>query len=297
MFDVEASPGAFERLIKRIPDGTILRCVFVALFSVMGVLVGNDVSAMLTAHQTAARLTQSEPVRLDLPEPGDQIRPYYPRTIPVGPNRGEPKLPGYDGPVDSPAIARRMRFVDGPDGQLSAIGQIAVGTAAQFRAVLDEAGDRVRTVVLHSPGGSVSDAIEMARLIRERKLNTAVPADGYCASACPLLLAGGVERRVGDHAWVGVHQVYAPDGQEVARTVDPSRSISDIQSTLAECQQLLLDMGVLPALWIKAMQTPPDELYVLTGPELQEYAVVTPADAPGAERQAAGGGRAAVAMR
>src|SRR3979411_1176664 len=72
----------------------------------------------------------------------------------------------------------------------------------------------VKSVVLHSPGGSVSDAIEMGRLIRQKQFATEVESGRYCASSCPLVFAGGLERRAGERAAIGVHQVTAlvPNG-------------------------------------------------------------------------------------
>ena len=67
----------------------------------------------------------------------------------------------------------------------------------------------MKTVVLHSPGGSVSDAIEMGRLIRQQQFATEVESGRYCASSCPLVFAGGLERRAGERAAIGVHQVAA----------------------------------------------------------------------------------------
>ena len=155
-------------------------------------------------------------------------------------------------------------------------GRIDPGTANLLKALLDQPGERVRTLVVHSPGGSVADAIAMARLLRERKIDTSVPADGYCASACPLFFAGGVQRLAGEGAWIGVHQVYAVPLAGNAKPRDIGGSIADIQATIAECQQLLVDMGVKPEVWIKAMKTPPEALYVLTPEELRDFAVVTP---------------------
>ncbi|MBC8130329.1 MAG: ATP-dependent Clp protease proteolytic subunit, partial [Rhizobiaceae bacterium] len=182
---------------------------------------------------------------------------------------------GYDGPVDGEAMAEPMRFVAGPGGALTAIGRIDIGTAASFQVALDDSAVTVRSLHLHSPGGSVEDAMAMARLVREKRIDTHVPADAYCASACPLLFAGGDERRVGEGAWVGLHQVYAVALEGVPRVRDIDASISDIQATIAECQQLLVDMGVAPEIWIKAMKTPPDALYVLTEEELRTSGMVT----------------------
>ena len=63
--------------------------------------------------------------------------------------------------------------------------------------------------MLNSPGGSVADALAMGRLIREKKFATEVEAGKYCVSSCPLVFAGGVDRRAGDKATIGVHQVAA----------------------------------------------------------------------------------------
>jgi len=272
----EEPPGRLARLFEAIPEGTVLRGVFVCLLGMAVGVVGLDYYEMTQAAADTARTARTEPLPLARPKPGDQIRPYLPKTIPVGPDRGEPKLPGYDGPVDGEAMSRPMRFVEAGNGELTAIGRIDAGTAETFRALLEKPGSAVRTLVLHSPGGSVSDAIVMARLVRERKIDTSVPADGYCASACPLLFAGGVQRLAGEGAWVGVHQVYAVEVAGATRPRDLDGSIADIQATIAECQQLLLDMGVKPEVWIKAMKTPPEALYVLTPEELRDFAVVTP---------------------
>lgn len=275
MIGEEASPGRVERLIRAIPEGAVLRGVFVALLVIAGSIAFLDYRQLAEASADRERISRTEPMPLARPEPGDQVRPYLPRTIPVAPDRGVPSLPGWDGPVDGEAMAERMRFVAGPDGAISAIGQIEIGTAGDFRDFLaspEAAG--ARTLYLHSPGGAVDDAMFMARELRDRRLSTMVPADGYCASACPLVLAGGLTRKAGQGAWVGVHQVYALPLSDVSRDID--RSIAGVQETIARCQELLVAMGVDPAVWIKAMQTPADSLYVLTRDELIAFRMVRP---------------------
>ena len=83
------------------------------------------------------------------------------------------------------------------------------GHFGSFAAEIGKRGDYIKTVVLNSPGGSVTDALAMGRLIREKKFATEVEAGKYCASSCPLVFAGGIERRAGDKAAIGVHQVAA----------------------------------------------------------------------------------------
>lgn len=275
MIGAETPPGRLERVLKRLPEGAVLRGVFIAMLVLAGAIVALDFRD--TAERSAAldHETRTTPLPMQRPEPGDQIRPYLPRTMPVGPERGTPVLPGYDGPVEGEVLAEPMRFMRATNGRITALGTITPGTAERFRRFLDEGEkDAVRTVFLHSPGGSVEDAIAIARLIRKRGLSTNVPADGYCASACPLVLAGGRTRAAGDGAWVGVHQVYAVGDSGARRDLD--QSVADIQATIASCQELLVDMDVDPRVWVKAMRTPPESLYVMTRAELVDLRMVRP---------------------
>ncbi|NEX19557.1 hypothetical protein G3480_04380 [Thiorhodococcus mannitoliphagus] len=63
-------------------------------------------------------------------------------------------------------------------------------------------------LVINSPGGSVYEARTLGRYLRANGLRTAV--DGYCASACVDVLAGGVERYVTAEAKLGIHQSKVP---------------------------------------------------------------------------------------
>ena len=134
-------------------------------------------------------------------------------------------------------------------------------------------------MVLNSPGGSVTDALAMGRLIRERKFATEVEAGKYCASSCPLVFAGGVERRAGDRATIGVHQVAA---LRSAANRPPRDEMSVAQNISARCQRYLADMGVSLQVWVHAMETPHDRLFVFKPDELKSLNMVTaaPASAP-----------------
>ncbi len=113
---------------------------------------------------------------------------------------------------------------------LSAEGRIWPGAAAALAQAVESLGGRRLPILIHSPGGSVADAIAMGELIRVRGLAVAVArtlitncpdraprcprgpgramtGGAMCASACVLVLAGGVERLVGPAARVGVHQI------------------------------------------------------------------------------------------
>jgi hypothetical protein len=165
------------------------------------------------------------------------------------------------------------------DGRLIAIGTIRPGTAKVFAAEIEKRGSYVKSVVLHSPGGSVSDAIEMGRLIRQKQFATEVESGRYCASSCPLVFAGGVERRAGESAAIGVHQVTALAASDTALTA--VNGMDGVQRMSAECQKYLLEMGIDPMVWVHAMETPTDQLFYFTRDELLRLRLATEKAAEG----------------
>ena len=144
------------------------------------------------------------------------------------------------GPHAAPNAAAPMRFVkvrsdnaacrpDCPEW-ISAEGKIVTGSADALERTLNAAGGRRLPIVINSAGGAVDDAMAMGRLIRAKRLAVVVAhttlspcakgaktcgeakgaADSrgaYCASACTLALAGGVERYVSPQSYIGVHQM------------------------------------------------------------------------------------------
>jgi hypothetical protein len=98
-------------------------------------------------------------------------------------------------------------------------------------------------------------------------------------SSCPLVFAGGVERRAGDGATIGVHQVAAIH----SAANSPARDeMSLAQNISARCQRYLGDMGISLQVWVHAMETPHDKLFVFKPDELKSLKMVTatPALAP-----------------
>lgn len=115
-------------------------------------------------------------------------------------------------------------------------GRITAATPAEFRRAFKKAGKLRLPIVVSSPGGDVSAAMAIGKLIREREAVVVVgkpliygcqPADktckpanpksgryvgsdlmqsGYCYSACGLVLAGGVQRFSPVNA-IGTHQM------------------------------------------------------------------------------------------
>jgi hypothetical protein len=114
----------------------------------------------------------------------------------------------------------------------------------------------------------------MGRLIRARGFATEVEPNRTCVSSCPLVFAGGVKRAAGANAVIGVHQVFAPDPAEAAR----QDTMSEAQRVSARCQRYLADMGIDLKMWVHAMETPKDRLFIFSANELRELNIVTSAN-------------------
>jgi hypothetical protein len=119
---------------------------------------------------------------------------------------------------------------------IAAEGEITPATPQAFRKVFKQMGKKKLPIVIRSPGGSITHALEIGRMIRKRGLNIAVGATiftgcapddkscklpkenkgiyrgsagswfAFCNSACPLVVAGGTKRMIGNDVQVGVHK-------------------------------------------------------------------------------------------
>jgi hypothetical protein len=119
---------------------------------------------------------------------------------------------------------------------ISAEGTITSATPAKFTKIFKQLKKQKLPVVIRSPGGDISAAIAIGNMIRKRGLDVgvgvtkfegcsaldkkcrlpvaqkgvyrgiAVDETAYCFSACPLILASGVNRVAGPATLVGVHQ-------------------------------------------------------------------------------------------
>jgi hypothetical protein len=259
------------------PDQAVLRWIFSGVVTVTIAALAVDLAGMngwIANPDPAATPAEIRPDSPALGLPG-----FVPSIL-------APLLPGGDKrllPLPQPdgAMAKPMTFELVSAGKLMATGTITPGISEAFAAEVSRHGDYIKTVVLNSPGGSVADALTMGRLIREKKFATEVEAGKYCASSCPLVFAAGVERRAGDRAAIGVHQVAAISS---VANGPPRDEMSVAQNISARCQRYLGDMGVNLQVWVHAMETPHDKLFVFKPDELKSLNMVTatPASAPAA---------------
>ena len=121
------------------------------------------------------------------------------------------------------------------------------------------------------------DALEIGALIQEKGLATEVAAGNLCASSCPIIFASGAERRASPDAAIGLHQIYAASLGEAAADAFAVAGVAmaDAQAMTARITRHLTKSGVDPALWLHALDTPPDRLYYLSAEEMQRLQLVT----------------------
>lgn len=244
--------------LARIDDGSILRVAFYAL------LAG---TAGVLYVDYREREAAAPPDISAVPQP---ILP--PATTPDGAGHPRPPILSTPDILDNPLVIEL-----GARGTLSLTGTIDPGSATRFADEIAARGEYVSTVLLDSPGGSVDDALAIGRLILEKGISTSVADGRLCASSCPLIFASGSERIAGKGAAIGVHQIYA-----AALTSTPVDALSlagvamaDAQAVTAEITRHLTEAGVDPALWLHALETPPDRLYYFSPEEMERLKLVT----------------------
>ena len=174
-------------------------------------------------------------------------------------------------------LQQPLEIALGPGGQLRLTGTIDPGSATRFADEIAARGEYVETIVLDSPGGSVTDALAMSDLIHEQGLTTQVRAGALCASSCPIIFAAGAARLASPDAAIGVHQIYAAamSGSERDALRVAGVAMSNAQSITARIIAGLSRSGVDPALWLHALETPPERLYYFSADEMERLTLVT----------------------
>ena len=211
-------------------------------------------------------------------------------------------------------------------------GDVVAGTAAKFNQVLRMAG-KVPLLVIQSRGGDVRSALTMGKAIRARGMNVAVgyalslacPSDdkfcsetlkskqisrgfvssqaSFCASACPLILAAGVERIAVADSIIGTHQIVTkPLFQKVfyrekylmvrgrkqilSRTITKREIITGKTTTKltpdfqAELKRYVKSMGIGGDFLDYYAKAPPTSIYKMSATERLETKIITSQKSP-----------------
>ena len=213
--------------------------------------------------------SQPRPPTTELPvTPGNQTRQFEPRRLPME----QPTGPGF--PLEEFAPSR-LEFTSanlgGYENAVLLTGAIAEGDAERFGDWLKGLATTPEAFALHSPGGAVDEALRIGRIIRTTGLPVMVTVGASCFSACPYILAGGLKREVSRQALVGVHQHYFGTNTYLPAFL----LVSDIQVGQGEVMSYLAEMGIDPMIMVKALITPPDDIYILVPEELERFGLST----------------------
>jgi len=139
-------------------------------------------------------------------------------------------------------------------------GEIDKGAADTFERVI-EVYPAVQVVILNSPGGSLVEAIGVASMVYEHGLDTYIPANAACYSACAyVFLAGEMRLAEGE---LGVHQ-FRSTGEVDEYTT---------QVAVAVIIELLDLFQVAPEVRFLMLTTPPERMHVFSRQEVAAYGI------------------------
>jgi hypothetical protein len=139
-------------------------------------------------------------------------------------------------------------------------GPFGAGSANKVEAALDSA-PAIKAVVLESGGGRIGEAVRIAKLVRERKLNTYV--ETYCASACTFVFLAGEDRAATTHARIGFHRAFFPG---MSPELDDAMTESMLEAYRAT--------GLSDAFLARVKATKAEDIWFPTNDELVEAQVV-----------------------
>jgi hypothetical protein len=159
----------------------------------------------------------------------------------------------------------RVEVADG-EVMISGRGPIMRGDGARLERalVMVAPAERLLGVALDSPGGTVTDGADLARIIHEHRLAVVVPTNSKCTSACFLMLAAAPRRLVAADALVGVHGASEDDGKETQVAMAMTTAMA----------RAAAELGVPPAIIGKMVETAPSRVEWLTHADLTSMGVI-----------------------
>lgn len=177
-----------------------------------------------------------------------------------------------------------MKFELMPTGTVRVVGVIKDDTYTKLRDFDKIHGLKGRVVVLDSQGGMTEVAMKIGRFFRKNQVTTTVGVvdsngfitdRGECASACPLLFLGGVNRYMAPGNTLSVHQIWIADTENDEDRMYTMNEMFAVQASLGEMAAYIAEMGGSLRLLKIATSVPSTKLRVLTPSELKSTRLVT----------------------
>jgi hypothetical protein len=154
-----------------------------------------------------------------------------------------------------PASAVQIRKVVTDSGTVLRLrGDVTNGDYRRLKTVLQN--DAVVGLEIRSGGGSLEAGVDIARIVRDRKL--VVYASRECDSVCAFIFFAARKRFMGRGCKIGVHSVSNERGKEDA----------DSARITIEMSRLLVGLGVPHSIIGKIVATPPARITFLNNRDL-----------------------------
>jgi hypothetical protein len=150
-------------------------------------------------------------------------------------------------------------------GVLFLKGKIEKGMYKDFRQAITD--NNIQTLVLDSPGGSVSEGLRIAGTVFDRKIKTYIRKNQNCASACSFIFLSGKTRYT--LGKLGVHQIAF--GEEFSKKKEEVGVINEVvQLTNSDIVQYLNENNTPGFVYVYMLRTPSDEMYYFNEDELNQ---------------------------
>ena len=147
-----------------------------------------------------------------------------------------------------------------------ATGEISSGDSIRLETYLRTLPVKQHIAVyLDSPGGSLTEGMDLGLFFRKMKIKTVIEGGEICASACALAFLGGTDnkgqawRSSSDNSLLGFHAFYSSDEQ-----MDPNQVQHIVGLMLIYAQQVEAPLEAL----IAGFLTPSEEMYYLSKGEI-----------------------------
>lgn len=167
-------------------------------------------------------------------------------------------------------------------------GQIVAGDAEKLRKFVQDNGlmncgqagfcPYNSVIALDSPGGSLTESLEIAKYVQENSFVTLLLKDAVCASACSMIYLSGYtaydgsffpRRFAHDTAKLGMHKPYLALPTR-AYSADEMNTLQDIINiSLNNVVEIFVGAKVGINILKEMYETAPDDMYYLTIPEME----------------------------
>lgn len=177
------------------------------------------------------------------------------------------------------AVAVELKYIDLPESAgkkyILLSGKIEEGDTVKLVNLIAENPESFLlsdTIMLSSPGGSVEEALKLAKIIESSGLVAIVGPSDTCASACFLLFVSAQQRiNLGK---ILVHRPYIPT--ESFSPDSHAKYLSLTERALLETRQYLLMKAIPSTLIDKMMSLPSSNAYQLTTQDSLDIGIMNP---------------------